>query len=203
MHLRLMVIQRSVRNRAHSTRFFLSQMRVGGRQVSAHGADDGAGGVCDGVFGVGVLEGRAGAGVLRRLRDGGVVVDDGGIVVGDFGVGDGAAGFGVGGVVVRVVGGEDGGGGSYDGADLLGGHCCGCGGWVMWWSVWLSCWVVFEWLCVVLVRVEVLCTARKQRRGVKEQRKPTALTPALTFTLFVTLGSPRTSQARTTPRLPC
>jgi hypothetical protein len=28
---------------------------------------------------------------------------------------------------VRVVGGEDGGGGSYDGADLLGGH--GCGGW--------------------------------------------------------------------------
>jgi len=165
MHLRLMVIQRSVRNRAHSTRFFLSQMRVGGRQVSAHGADDGAGGVCDGVFGVGVFESRAGAGVLRGLRDGAVVVDDGGVVVGDFGVGDGAACLGVGGVVVGVVGGEDGGGGSYDGADLLGGHGCGCwcGG------VWLRCWVVFEWLWVVLVRGEVLYMARKQERGVKKQ----------------------------------
>lgn len=128
MHLRLMVIQRSVRHRAHSTSLLLRQMRVRRRQVRTHRADDGAGSVCDGVFGVGVLEGRAGAGVLRGLRDGGVVVDDGGIVVGDFGVGDGAAGFGVGGVVVRVVGGEDGGGGSYDGADLLGGHGCGCGG---------------------------------------------------------------------------
>jgi hypothetical protein len=45
----------------------------------------------------------------------------------DFGVGDGAAGFWVVGVVVRVVGGQDTGGGSHDGADLLGGgHCCGC-----------------------------------------------------------------------------
>jgi hypothetical protein len=49
-------------------------------------------------------------------------------MVGDFGVGDGAAGFGVVGVVVRVVGGEDRGGGSHDGADLLGGgHFNGCG----------------------------------------------------------------------------
>lgn len=105
VNLRLMVIQRSVRHRAHSTSLLLGQVRVGRRQVSADGADDGASGVCDGVFGVGVLEGGAGAGVLRGLRDGAVVVDDGGVVVGDFGVGDGAAGFGVGGVVVRVVGG--------------------------------------------------------------------------------------------------
>jgi hypothetical protein len=105
MHLRLMMIQRSVRHRAHRARLLLGQMRVRGRQVRTDGPDDGARGVCDGVFGVGVLEGRAGAGVLRGLRDGGVVVDDGGVVVGDFGVGDGAAGFGVGGVVVGVVGG--------------------------------------------------------------------------------------------------
>ena len=128
MNLRLMVIQRSIRHRAHSTRLLLSQMRVRRRQVRAHGADDGASGVCDGVFGVGVLEGRAGAGVLLGLGNSAVVVDDGVIVVGDFGVGNGAAGFGVGGVVVRVVGGEDGGGGSYDGADLLGGHGGGCDG---------------------------------------------------------------------------
>ena len=102
-------------------------MRVGRRQVSADRADDGTGSVCDGVLGVGVLEGRAGAGVLLGLGNGGVVVDDGVVVVLDFGIGDGAAGFGVGGVVVRVVGGEDGGGGSYDGADLFGGH--GCSGW--------------------------------------------------------------------------
>lgn len=127
MNLRLMVLKRRVRHRADRPGLLLSQVWVSGRQVSADGADDGAGGVCDGVFGVGVLEGRAGAGVLLGLGDGAVVVDDGGVVVGDFGVGDGAAGFRVGGVVVRVVGGEDGGGGSYDGADLLGGHCCG--GW--------------------------------------------------------------------------
>lgn len=127
MNLRLMVLKRRVRHRADRPGLLLSQVRVGGRQVSADGADDGASGVCDGVFGVGVLEGRAGAGVLLGLGDGAVVVDDGGVVVGDFGVGDRAAGFGVGGVVVRVVGGEDGGGGSYDGADLLGGHGCGCG----------------------------------------------------------------------------
>jgi hypothetical protein len=53
-------------------------------------------------------------------------VDDGVAVVGDFGVGDGAAGFGVAGVVVRVVWGEDGGSGTHDRADLLGGgHGCG------------------------------------------------------------------------------
>lgn len=123
-----MVLERRVRHRADRSRLLLSQVRVGGRQVSADGADDGAGGVCDGVFGVGVLEGRAGAGVLLGLGNSAVVVDDGVIVVGDFGVGNGAAGFGVGGVVVRVVGGEDGGGGSYDGADLLGGHGGGCDG---------------------------------------------------------------------------
>lgn len=100
---------------------------MGWWQVSADRADDGASGICDGVLGVGILEGRAGAGVLLGLGNGGVVVDDGVVVVLDFGIGDGAAGFGVGGVVVRVVGGEDGGGGSYDGADLFGRH--GCGGW--------------------------------------------------------------------------
>ena len=121
-------------------------MRVRGRQVRAHGPDDGAGGVCDGVFVVGVFEGRAGAGVLGGGRDGGVVVDDGGVVVGDFGVGDGAAGFWVRSVVVRVVGGEDGGGGADDGADLLGGH------FLLWvvvvvvvvgWVVGSACWVWF------------------------------------------------------------
>lgn len=128
MHLRLMMIQRSVRHRAHRARLLLRQVRVGRRQVRTHRTNNRASGVCDGVFGVGVLESWAGAGVLGRLRDGAVVVDDGGVVVGDFGVGDGAAGFGVGGVVVRVVGGEDGGGCSDDGADLLGGHGCGMGG---------------------------------------------------------------------------
>lgn len=131
MNLRLMMLKGRVRHRAHRPGLLLSQVRVSRREVSAHRADDGASGVCDGVFGVGVLEGRAGASVLLGLGDGAVVVDDGVVVVGDFGVGDGAAGFGVGGVVVRVVGGEDGGGGSYNGADLLGGHGYGggCGGW--------------------------------------------------------------------------
>jgi len=142
MHLRLMMLQRRVRHRAHRARLLLRQMRVRGRQVRAHGPDDGAGGVCDGVFVVGVFEGRAGAGVLGGGGDGGVVVDDGGVVVGDFGVGDGAAGFWVRSVVVRVVGGEDGGGGADDGADLLGGHFWG--GLLLWWGVVESaCWVWF------------------------------------------------------------
>jgi hypothetical protein len=101
---------------------------VGRRQVSAHWANNRASGIGDGVLAVRILEGGARAGVLDRLGDGGVVVDDGVVVVGDFGVGDGAAGFGVVGVVVRVVGGQDRGGGSNDRADLLGGgHYCGCG----------------------------------------------------------------------------
>jgi hypothetical protein len=100
---------------------------VGRRQVSAHWADNRASGIGDRVLAVRVLESRARAGILDGLGDGGVVVDDGVVVVRDFGVGDGAAGFWVVGVVVRVVGGQDTGGGSHDGADLLGGgHCCGC-----------------------------------------------------------------------------
>jgi len=105
--LSLVVVQRRVCHRAHGAGLLLGQVRVGGRQVGADRADDGASSVCDRVLAVGVLEGRARAGVLGRLRDGGVVVNDGVAVVRDFGVGDGAAGFGVAGVVVRVVGRED------------------------------------------------------------------------------------------------
>jgi hypothetical protein len=126
--LSLVVVQSRVCNRAHRARLLLCEVRVGRRQVSAHGADNRASGIGDGVLAVGILESRASAGVLDGPRDGGVVVDDGVVVVRDFGVGDGAAGFGVVGVVVRVVGGEDRGGGSHDGADLLGGgHFNGCG----------------------------------------------------------------------------
>lgn len=99
---------------------------MGRRQVGADGPDNRAGSVGDGVLAVGVLESRARTGVLGGLGDGSVVVDDGVAVVRDLGVGDGAAGVGVAGVVVRVVGGEDRGCGSHDGADLLGGgHDCG------------------------------------------------------------------------------
>lgn len=162
-------------------------MRVGRRQVSAHRADDRASGVCDGVFGVGVLEGRAGAGVLRGLRDGAVVVDDGGVVVGDFGVGDGAAGFGVGGVVVRVVGGEDGGGCSDDGADLLGGHCCGAGCGCCCMGVGVGVGLGCEGSVMFLLQGEVwfVYSRRKQRtRNTRNKENPTAPTPGtLTFGL--------------------
>ena len=51
-----------------------------------------------------------------------MVVDDGVVVVGDFGVCDWAASLWVAGIVMGVVGWEDGGGGSYHRADLLGRH---------------------------------------------------------------------------------
>lgn len=101
---------------------------MSGRQVSAHWAHDGASCIGDRVLGVGVLESRAGAGVLGGLGDGRVVVDDGVVVVGDLRVGDRANSLGVAGVIVRVVGRQDSGGGSHDGADLLGrSHDCGVG----------------------------------------------------------------------------
>lgn len=120
--LGLVMLEGSVCDGAHLAGLLLSEVRVGGRQVCADGADDGAGRVGDGALLVGVLEGRAGAGVLD-LRRGyvGVVVDDRVSVMLDFGVCDGAAGFGVVDVVVRVVGRQRGRGGADDGADLLGG----------------------------------------------------------------------------------
>lgn len=147
MHLLLMMLQRRIRHRTHLPTVRLDQLRVRGRQVSAHGPDDRARGIGDGTLGVGVLEGWAGSGVyglVRVIGDSGagrVVVDD--VVVGDFGVGNGAACFGVGGVVFDgqgrsvcdvyqvicgtihtawVVGWEDVGGCTDYWADLSGGH---------------------------------------------------------------------------------
>ena len=129
VNLGLVVLQSSICHRANRAGLLLGEVRVGRREVSAHGTNDRAGGIRDRLLGVGVLEGRASGGVLAGLRDSRVVVDDGVVVVLDLGVGDGAAGLGVAGVVVRVVGREDGGGGSHNGADLLGGrHGCGGGG---------------------------------------------------------------------------
>ena len=120
--LGLVVLEGSVGDRAHLAGLLLCQVRVGRREVRANRANDGAGCVGDGALVVGVLEGRAGAGVLD-LRRGyvGVVVDDRVSVMLHFGVCDGAAGFGVVDVVVRVVGRQRGRGGADDGADLLGG----------------------------------------------------------------------------------
>ena len=90
-------------------------------------------------------------------------MNDGVAVVRDLGVGDGAAGFRVAGVVVRVVGWEDGGGGSYDGADLLGRH--GCGRFVV------ECVVDCSWVLECLRRVArylcwrwSMCTAGNRHR---------------------------------------
>jgi hypothetical protein len=129
--LGLVVLEGSVGDRAHLAGFLLCQVRVGRREIRANRANDGAGCVGDGALVVGVLEGRAGAGVLD-VGGGyiGVVVDDGVAVVLHLGVGDRATSFGVAGVVVRVVGREGGGGRSHNGANLLGG---GHG-----WSVWLG-----------------------------------------------------------------
>ena len=184
MNLRLVMLKCRVSHGTDRPGLLLSQVRVGGRQVSAHGADDGASGVCDGVFGVGILESRAGAGVLLGLGDGAVVVDDGVVVVRDFGVGDGAAGFGVGGVVVRVVGGKDGGSSSYDGADLLGGHGCGCGGGVCGYGclgIWLSC----ECYVVCRFEIEYVCSRETEWKNQGNKGNPPLLLRALTFYLVV------------------
>jgi hypothetical protein len=119
--LGLVVLEGSVGDRAHLAGFLLCQVRVGRREIRANRANDGAGCVGDGALVVGVLEGRAGAGVLD-VGGGyiGVVVDDGVAVVLHLGVGDRATSFGVAGVVVRVVGREGGGGRSHNGANLLG-----------------------------------------------------------------------------------
>jgi hypothetical protein len=97
---------------------------------------------------------------------------------------------------------KDGGGGSYDGADLLGGHGCGCG----------ECGCIclgFGLSCegCVLSLFKVMECVYSKETGWKNQGNKgnsTAPTPGTYFLpCRVTLGSPQTSQARTTPRLPC
>jgi hypothetical protein len=202
VNLSLVVFQCRVCHRAHGARLLLGQVRVGRRQVGTDWADDGARGICDRVLVVGVLERRARTGVLGGLGNGGVVVNDGVAMVGDFGVGDGAAGFGVAGVVVRVVGREDGGGGSHDGADLLGRH-----GYV---RVVVEC-VVRECLgvgiavlknsCCRLYSGWSMCKAREQDEGIKKQRKPTALTPGTCSTLLSVFKSNIASSPNPAPAL--
>lgn len=126
MNLRLVVLERSIGDRADLSGLLLVQSGVLRWQHGANGADDRAGSIGDGFLVVGVLESRAlgcipGVSTFSGYWGAGVAVDDV-VVVLDLCVGDGTAGL----RVVReggVAGWEDRGGRSDDGAD--GGHVCG------------------------------------------------------------------------------
>lgn len=125
-----MVLQRRIRDRADLAAVAFLQLRVRRGQIGRHGADDGAGGIGDGVLGVGALQSGTLGGVHGLLvlgwdgRVRRVIVDDVLVMVGDFGVGHGATCLRVRGVVGWVVGWEDRSARAYDRADLSlsGGH---------------------------------------------------------------------------------
>lgn len=99
VNLRLVVLERSIGDRADLASLLLVQCGMLRWQHGAHGADDRAGSIGDGFFVVGILESRAlgcvpSVSTFGGYWGAGVAVDDV-VVVLDLGVSDGAAGLGV------------------------------------------------------------------------------------------------------------